>query len=59
MSRSRNEYKRIENILKSKASIALLRQRLILLAVLRANKRPVFLWPNDFQHDTLERQKPR
>ena len=39
-SRSRNEYKRIENILKSKASVALFRQHLIFLVVLRANKRP-------------------
>ena len=57
-SRSRDEYKRIENILKSKACVALFRQRPILLALLRANKRPVFLCPNDSQHDTLERQKP-
>ena len=38
--RSRNEYKRIENILKSKTSVALFRQRLIFSVVLRANKRP-------------------
>ena len=57
-SRRRNECKRIENILQSKACVALFRQRPILLAVLRANKRPVFLRLYDSQHDTLERQKP-
>ena len=57
-SRNRNEYKGIENILKGKACIALLRKRLILLTQLRANKKPVFLCPNDSQHDILERQKP-
>ena len=39
-SRSRNEYKRIENILKGKVCVALFRQHLIFLVVLRANKRP-------------------
>ena len=39
-SRSRNEYKRTENILKSKVCVALFRQHLIMLVVLRANKRP-------------------
>ena len=39
-STSRNEYTRMENILKSKAYVALCKQRLILLALLRANKRP-------------------
>ena len=40
-SRSGKEYKRLENILKSKTCVALFRQRIILLAVLHADKRPV------------------
>ena len=39
-SRSGKEYKRIENILNSKSCVALFRQRLIFLVVLRVNKKP-------------------
>lgn len=39
-SRSGKEFKRIENILKGKACVALLRQLLIFLVVLLVNKRP-------------------